>query len=111
MKKEVLSYSPREVSIMLNNAAAVSLHPTGHDITDARLRRLRNYAQALIEPLMDHVNGGVDETGEEYGPCLRSEELVAILACAALFTQATYVTDPGHLPQARITNLLFKKLL
>ena len=111
--KEPTTFSPREISVTLNNASAICLRPTGVEISSARLRRMRNYASALLEPLYEHVTGGTDEeTGEKYGPCLKAEELVAILVCAALFTQATYVTDPGHpLPQQKLTNLLFKKIL
>lgn len=112
MRKECDSFSPKEILVLINNAVAVSLKPDRVKITDARLRRLKAFANALIYPLQELVNGGLDEdTKKPFAPCLRAEELVTILCASALYVQAALVLETDRVPQARISDLLFKKMI
>jgi len=113
MKKEILTFTPKELSTIINNSVVVSLHPAeGGIMSEGRLRRLRNVAQAMLEPLHELVNGGVDEvTHQEFGPCITAEEMVSILLCAALHTQLSLVTPGEPFPQARIADSVFAKIL
>lgn len=112
MRKPDDKFTSKEIATILNNAVAVALHPDSGDISDARLRNLRHVALAMVEPLQEMLYGGVDEqTGAVFGPCMRPEELVAMLACAALFMQTSVIMQTDKLPHARISDLLFKKTL
>jgi hypothetical protein len=79
--KQKNTYTPREISAALNNAVQAALKPDSGEIPEKRLRRLHEYTSALIEPIVEHMK-------EEL---LRPEEMVAILAAAALYTHTTEV--------------------
>jgi hypothetical protein len=96
MKKSEL-FTNRDISVALNNLVAASLRPSTGEISDARLRYLRNYSSAILAPLANHVEDAL----------LTGEELVCILVSAALFVQQTLVVKSEMLPQTRVTKILF----
>lgn len=108
MKKQNSLHTIRDVSVALNNMMAVVLHPESGEIKEPRLKRLREFSQALIAPLEELVNGGRDEQGE-FGPCLKPEELVAVLIAAALYVHLSSVSQTERLPNKDISDLLFDK--
>jgi len=75
MKKENNGYTHRGIGVAIQNAVVAALHPTGNEIPQKRLARLRGYAIAVLEPLRIHLS-------EE--ELLRPEELVVVLLAAAL---------------------------
>lgn len=94
------SYSQREIGEILNNAiAAVSRPEESPELTDQRLRKLRAYAQAVIEAPLEHVDEGL----------LTHEELVFVLTVGALFTHLRHVQDMDKLPFAGAARELYKK--
>lgn len=105
-KKNLPNFSSRERGTLLNNAVTACLRPQGAPISEARLRRLRNYAQALIQPLLEHCTGGVDDLGA-YPPCLTYEELSAILVSAALFVHLNNILGSDKVPQKYVTDILY----
>lgn len=105
-KKSLPNYSVKERGIALNNAVTACLRPQGAVLSEARLRRLRNYAQALIQPLIEHVTGGTDDEGE-FPACLSYEELTAILVSAALFVHLNHVLGSDKVPQKYVTDILY----
>ncbi len=94
----------------LNNAVTASLRPVGREIAETRLRRLREYAQALIAPLTEHMveQTYTDEAGTVWAAPLAPEEVVAILSCAALFMHLSNVAQTDHVPQAKMAETLFR---
>ncbi len=112
MKKELLTFSPKELSIALNNCVQACLRPTGVDILGTQLRRqkLREYALALIEPLLEHVKEGTyEEDGKVYASPLKPQELVAVLVTAGLFVHLTEVCGSEKVPMMATSSLLFKQ--
>ncbi len=105
-KKSLPNFSVKERGIALNNAVVACLRPQGAIISDARLRKLRAYAQALIKPLIEHVTGGVDDEGA-FPPCLSYEELTAILTSAALFVHLNHVLGSDKVPQKYVSDILY----
>ena len=57
----------------------------GH-VDQARMRRLREYSQALIEPLEEHMN----ETYPDGRPLVTAQEGVFVLTAAALYLHGKY---------------------
>ncbi len=112
MRREPSNYSAKEIAVLLNNAVAVSRHPETGDIDDRRLRQCKAFALAMIQPLEDLVNGGIDdEDGKPFPPCIRPEELVCILVAGALYIQQAVVLGTDVLPQTRVTEQLFREIL
>jgi hypothetical protein len=90
------TFSQREIQAVLNNAVLRTMSPTRiGPIPPERLRRLRAYTEALIEPTFEHVEEGY----------MTAEELVAIFTIAALFTQMLRVM--GTMKGAPAVNALF----
>jgi len=98
MSKRKNTFSQREIATTLNNAVLRALKPTRiAELDDSRLRDLRAYAQAVVEPTMAHANEGL----------LEYEELVAVLTTAALYVQLKYVMETDKVPMAsKAKNLL-----
>ncbi len=112
MKRESQTFSPKELSIALNNCTQACLRPAGCDIMSNSLRRqkLREYALALIEPLLEHVHEGTfEEDGVVYPSALKPQELVAVLVTAALFVQIREVCKNEKVPMGAFAELLLEK--
>ena len=100
MAKRKDTFSQREIGSTLNNAVIRALKPTRiPEISDARLRDLRAYSQAVVEPTLAHVTEGF----------LEYEELVGILVSAALFVQLKYVMQTDKMPAASRAKTLMEK--
>lgn len=88
-KKIKNTFTAREVGDSCNNLVLRSLRPVSlGEIPEARIRKLRAYSQAVMAPMLKHVE-------EEL---LRPEEVVMILATAALFVQLRYVLRSDKVP-------------
>lgn len=109
MKRELGLFTPKEISVFLNNAVAAAMRPQSFAIQESRIRHDREFTEAMLKPLQDMVTGGVDENGKIFPPCLRAEELVAILVTAAMFVQMSMVLHADKLPQAGVVEMLFDK--
>ena len=106
------SYTCKELGVLLNNAVAASLNLEDKAVPEARLRRLREYSQALLEPLLEHLKDQTyEEEGITYPAPLAAHELVSILQSAALYTHMLYVVGSEKLPQSKVAESLFKKSL
>jgi hypothetical protein len=83
-KSKIETFSQREVQTVLNNAVLRTMAPTRLGAIPAeRLRKLREYTEALLSPTFEHVDEGY----------LKAEELVAVLSIGALFTQMLKVMN------------------
>lgn len=93
------SFTQREIADTANNLVIRSLRPASlGEIPEERLRKLRAYSQALLAPLVKHI-------GEEI---IRPEEVVSVLATAALFTQLKYVMKTDKLPFGPTVNEIYE---
>lgn len=110
MKKTKNSFTTKDTSVAINNLVSIVLRPESGEISELRLKRLREFSQELIAPLEELVNGGRDDLGE-FGPCLKAEELVAVLVCAAFYVHLANVAQTERLPNKNISELLFDKNL
>lgn len=82
-------FTDREILTILNNCVVFTGAPAeGGPIHEARKRRLREYAQAIVAPAIVHVE-------EEL---LTPQELVHVLAAAALFVFLQYVCESDKVP-------------
>lgn len=90
------TYSQRDIQAVLNNAVLRTTAPTRTGpIKPERLRALRAYTEALLEPAFEHLDEGY----------MTAEELVHIFSVGALFTQMLKVM--GTLKGAPAMNALF----
>ena len=102
MKEE--TSTQKEISISLNNAISAALRPTRlGPIPESRLRKLHEVAKALIAPAQELLDP--EEVGE--APPLEPEELVAILAVAALYVQLQNVMKTTRVPFAGLSKEIF----
>jgi hypothetical protein len=99
-RKNRKTYNEQEIGVALNNAVAAALRPEslGHEVPDARLRKLREYALAVVEAPLEHVEEGL----------LTAEELVAILSVGSLFVHLHHVLETDRLPFARLAVDLYE---
>jgi len=82
-------YTKKEISIILNNATIAALRPsTLGEISDERIRTLKEYTMALIEPCGEHLDEGL----------LKPEELVAVFTAAAYLVHVRDVMKKDTLP-------------
>jgi hypothetical protein len=87
--KQKNTFTQREVGDSANNLVVRAMKATSlGELSDARLRKLRTYSQAALAPMLKHVDEEV----------IRPEELVIILATAALFVQMTRVMRTSKMP-------------
>lgn len=101
MKEE--TSNQREISIALNNAISATLRPTRiGPIPEARLKRLHAVAKALIAPAQELL-----EPDKYQEAVLEPEELVAVLAVAALYVQLTNVMKTTKVPFAGLSKEMF----
>lgn len=77
--------TPRAIGMAINNAVIEARAPEtlGGPIQPARLRSLREYTLAFVEPAFNHMEEGVFD--------MRPEELVFIFCAAAAFVQAKVI--------------------
>jgi hypothetical protein len=95
--------SQKEIVTVLNNAVAATLRPARlGPIPEARLKRLHEVAKAIIAPAVELVEP--DETGTTI---LEPEELVAIMAVAALYTHLTVVMKTARVPFGGLSKEIF----
>ena len=99
-KKTAKTATQREISESINNAMTLSRRParTG-EIPDDRLRKLRNYIQAAIMPMTEHIEEGF----------LTGEELVFALLCGAQFAQTVCVMHSDTPPKTETGNAVWGK--
>jgi len=103
MKKEKESeggYTQREIAVALNNAVVATLRPKVGAISADRMANLREYALAIIAPLLEHL---------EEPDLLLPEELTAILAAAAMTIHCAKVMNGSRLPAGIATDHLFTR--
>ena len=105
-KKNLPNFSSRELGVQLNNVVIAAARQQGAVVSDARLRRLREYAKCLVEPLVSHITGGIDEDGV-FPPLITPQEAVTICCCAALFLHITQSVGGDKLPQKYLSDTLF----
>jgi hypothetical protein len=88
MNKSLVSV--REITAHLNNGVAFTQKPAslGHEISEARMARLRQYTEAILAPLHEHVEEGL----------LAAEELIFVFSCASLLIHARHVLKTDKLP-------------
>ena len=104
MKEE--TSNQREISIALNNAISAALRPTRiGPIPEARLKKLHAVAKALIAPAQELLEP--DKYGEGV---LEPEELVAVLAVAALYVQLQNVMRTAKIPFAGLSKEVFDEV-
>lgn len=91
-------HSAREIAIQLNNLTVLARMPAtlGYAIPDGRLKKLRAYAEAIVDPLYRHLDEDL----------LLPEELVFVLVACALMVQAGRVVGAGRLPAVEQAELL-----
>lgn len=88
--KKSQSFNPREIGLHLTNAMTFASRPTSlsSEITEKRMPRLREYMEAVAEPLFEHVDDDL----------LCPEELVFVFAAAAVYTHQRLVLKTDKLP-------------
>ncbi len=93
----------REIAAALNNAVAASLRPARlGPIPEARLKKLHLVAKALLAPALELVE--VDEHGDQ---ALEPEELVAVVAAAALYVHLACVMKTSRVPMGNLAKEMF----
>lgn len=92
-------FTARDLEGVLNNAVIFSGAPATGEISEPRKRKLREIAQALIEPLAEMID---DEL-------LTPHEAVHILTAAALFTYIRQVKGGDKLPASKGVKELYEK--
>ena len=94
-------FTKKAIGDILNNAVAYTQNPATlkKPLTEGRLRKLRDYTRALIQPALDHL--------EEGG--LIAEELVYVFTCAALLFHAYRILKTDKLPMIPATKDFFDK--
>jgi hypothetical protein len=94
MRTSRKGFTQREIGVALNNAVVHAMTPTSGEIPPDRLRRLRNYTQAIVDPLIQHTQ----EISAEGRPLLEPEELTAVLVTSALFVHMSLTMKTDKLP-------------
>lgn len=106
MRNSRKGFTQREIGVALNNAVVHAMNPTSGEIVDPRLRRLRNYTQAVVEPLIEHTQ----ELTPEGASLLEPEELVAVLVSSALFVHMSLIMKTDKMPMgAKAKGLMSKE--
>lgn len=92
--------TPRAIGMAINNAVMESRAPESLNgpISPARLRALREYTLAFVEPAFQHVEEGVLE--------MRLEELVFIFCAAAAFVQTKVIA--AHDKDEKLVSVLLE---
>lgn len=105
MSKETTS-NQREIAVQLNNAVAATLRPARLGvIPEARLKKLHLVAKALIAPAQELLEPDPDIGGSAQ---LEPEELVAVLAVAAMYVQLQNVMKTMKVPFAGLSKEVFE---
>lgn len=95
----------REIAAALNNAVAAALRPARlGPIPESRLKKLHSIAKALIAPAQDLLEPGL---GPDGGAVLEPEELVAVMAVAALYVQLQHVIGTTKVPFGGLSKEVF----
>jgi len=92
-------FSPREQMTALNNAVVITASPETGGISEARKRKLREYAQALVEASYEHVEEGV----------LTAQELVHVLAAGGLYVYIRFVGGGDKLPASLTSKEIYER--
>lgn len=94
-------YSKKDIGNTLNNAVLMSQNPSSSKkpMTDLRMINMRNYARALIQPALDHLEEGQ----------ITAEELVWVFSAAALWTHTFRILKTDKLPMIPSTKEFFEK--
>ncbi len=95
----------KEIAAALNNAVAAALRParTG-PIPEERLRKLHLVAKALIAPAQELLEPDPDLGGSSQ---LTPEELVAVMAVAAMYVHLTNVMKTVRVPFGGLAKEVF----
>lgn len=91
--------SPREIGASINNCLLLASQPDDFVILESRLRRLSEYAQAVIAPCQEHCEAGL----------LSPQELVVAFLSCALLTQAQHVPGVDKMPLVSLAKNIQKK--
>lgn len=92
-------YTLRERLAILNNAVIVTGSTETGVIPEARKRKLREYAQALVEASYEHVEEGV----------LTAQELVHVLAAGGLYVYIRFVGGGDKLPASLTSKEIYER--
>lgn len=94
------TWTQKEIAAAISNAVVQAKHPNSLKvIPEARMRRLREYALAACEVMLENSDEGL----------LHPEELVLILLSGALYVQATRVMKSVNVTHLDLGKLLFDK--
>jgi len=97
----------KEIAAGLNNAVAIALRPARlGPIPEARLKRLHEVAKALISPAVELLEP--DELGDP--PPLLPEELVVVLAVAAMYVHLSAVMKTTKVPFGGLAKEMFDEV-
>lgn len=94
-------FSKKAIGEVLNNAVVFTQNPSTakKQLTELRMINLRNYARALIQPAIEHLE-------EEQ---LTPEELTWVFSCAALWVHYFRILKTDKLPMICSTKDFFEK--
>lgn len=103
---EKSTFTQKEIASAIANAVTQALHPTSLKVIPVeRLHKLREYAQAACEVMLEHT----EEELPDGRPLLRPEELVLIMLSGALYVQCGAVMKGVHVTNFELGRLLFAK--
>lgn len=93
MPKNKDSFTQKEIANAINNAIVFARAPNRlGEISEERLRKLRNYSVSLFQPLTREID-------DEF---VRPEEAVLLCLCGALFFQMKDVMGTDKVPAAGV---------
>lgn len=99
-KEKSDTFTQKEIATSINNAIVFAKAPNRLGvIVEDRLRRLRNYSEALFAPLDAEIE-------DEY---LRPEEAVLICLCGALYMQMKHVMGTDKIPMSGTAKAALEK--
>jgi len=100
VKKDKNTFTQKEIASSINNAIVFAKAPnrTG-EISEARLKKLRNYSIALFTPLMAEID-------EEF---VSPEEAVLICLTGAMFFHMKYIMKTDKMPVASTVEAALQK--
>ncbi len=100
-KRHMNGYSKRAIGEALNNLVVMTQNPATltKPLTDGRIRNLRDYTRALIQPALDQVEDGD----------IKPEEVIFALSSAALWFHAFRIMKTDKLPMIPSTKDFFDK--
>lgn len=93
-------FSKKVIGEQLNNLVVITRQPNSlkAEIQENRLKGLRNYMQAIVGPLVSHIEEGL----------IKPEEMVFILTSASLWFHLVHVLKTDKLPLGPSVKKMFE---